>query len=360
MVATVSSYTVGQSVEVWSDRHSQWVPTKIQELKEVCGEKMLTTKYKPASCIPINSASVRPIRPIQQQSEATGAASQTGPSVSPAGPPVSLGPAAPTVRRERGTYSDEAKRVAASLLGVHGSVLGIFESWATTYAKEQERRELKDKILRVFSKEPKQGVCYLNLSTPGAEKGQAHPSMLNFVPAVFDLYTPYTIDFLRELEDVWTCGFKGTLKLTVYSPSGGDGCWSDFAYGPDGSYSDFVKYSVIAFLVIASSSDGLLSLTDDWLRDDLRGLQAVCYTGGQLERSLQSLKNSIKESKTARAPDPLMMLDNMLTQQNLSSQAKATDFIKKYNSAVFYDKALILENHTAARQCDGSFPNSSG
>ena len=142
-------------------------------------------------------------------------------------------------------------------------------------------------------------------------------SMLNFVPAVFDLYSPYTIDFQRELDDVWTYGFTETLKLTVYSPSLTDGCWSDLAYGADGSYSDFVKYSVIAFLVIATSSDGLLSLTDDWLRDDLRGLQAVCYSGGHLERSLLSLKNSIKESKTVRVPDPLM-LDNMLTQQNLT------------------------------------------
>ena len=253
--AMVSSYTVGQRIEYWSESHAQWVPTKVNELKEIRGEKMLCTKYKPAQCVPIDSVCVRP---FQQGSGATGPASQTGPQVAPVGPPVSLGPAAPTGRRERGIYSDEARRVACSLLGVHGSVHGIFENWGQTYAKDEERKELKDKILRVFSKEPMQGVCYVKLSNPGARVGQAHPSMLNFVPAVFDLYNPYTIDFQRELDDVWTYGFTETLKLKVYSPSLTEGCWSDFAYGPDGSYSDFVKYSVIAFLVIATSSDGLL------------------------------------------------------------------------------------------------------
>ena len=51
-----------------------------------------------------------------------------------------------------------------------------------------------------------------------------------------------------------------------------------------------------------------------------------------MERSLLSLKKSIKERKTA--------------------QSKAADFVKRYNSSVFYDKSLMLENHTAARQCE--------
>ena len=206
-------------------------------------------------------------------------------------------------------------------MAVHGSVLGVFESWATTYAKESERKELKDKILQVFSKETMPGVSYAKFSSPGAKVGQAHPSMLNFVPAVFDLYTPYTIDFQRELDVVWTYGFNETLKLKVFSPSPSqtnDACWSDFAYLPDGSYTDFVRYSVIAFIVIATSSD-LLSPPDDWLRDDLRGLQAVCQASGNLERRLPSLKDSMKQSKTARVPDPLM-LDKILAYQNITAE----------------------------------------
>lgn len=341
----MATYTVGQKIEYWSETHSQWIQTTVVEVKDVRGQQMLCIKHKPAACIPIDSTSVRPSQQ-EQQSEANDQAV-------PDGPPVSLGPPALTGGRERGFYNDEAKKLSASLLAVHGSVLGIFDSWATTYAKESERKELKDKILQVFSKEPMSGVSYVKFSSPGAKVGQAHPSMLNFVPAVFDLYTPYTIDFQRELDDLWTYGFNDTLKLTVFSPSPSqtnDACWSDFAYGPDGAYMDFVRYSVILFVVITTSS-GLLSLPDDWLRDDLRGLQAVCQASGNLERSLSSLKDSMRQSKTARVPDPLM-LDNMLAQQNLTGASKAKDFVNKYNQMVFYDKSLMLENHTATRQCE--------
>ena len=44
------------------------------------------------------------------------------------------------------------------------------------------------------------------------------------------------------------------------------------------------------------------------------------------------------------------MLDHMLSNNGFNESDKATNFIKKYNQSVFYDKSLLLEGRAAQRQ----------
>eukprot|EP00973_Karenia_brevis_P056439 7850098-Karenia_brevis.AAC.1 len=44
------------------------------------------------------------------------------------------------------------------------------------------------------------------------------------------------------------------------------------------------------------------------------------------------------------------MIDHMLLHGGWGTSLKCSDFVKKYNASVFYDKSLQLVDHAAARQ----------
>ncbi len=154
-------------------------------------------------------------------------------------------------------------------------------------------------------------------------------------------------------------GFTSVLRVlpvastTVASTADGSSAaesWSSFAWGPDGSYKDFVNASVIVFLAMCAAT-GELKMPA-FLVDDFVSLQAVCeQTAGCIDRACSVLRITSKDALTVRSPDPLM-IDWMLLHSGLGVEGKATDFIKKYNASVFFDKSLELKDFAAQRQAN--------
>ena len=264
---------------------------------------------------------------------------------------------AASAERQRGVHNEAAVRLAkkylADLDGLSGVLQKMSESW-----RGPRRAELREKLLAVFPKTPSPGVCYRNFyGSPrtASVRGNLHPTMLSNQLAAFDLFLPYEQDFLRELQAVWDHGFTDTLRVTpfqaaqpVLADAGDELSWSLFAWGPDGSYKDFVNASVLVWLSVVAAQGELH--VPAFLVSDLCGLSAL-YEGksGNMERSIGALRVSMKDALTARTPDP-MMIDHMLENTGMGSSAKADTFVKRYNSSVFFDKSLMLRDHAETRQ----------
>ena len=181
-------------------------------------------------------------------------------------------------------------------------------------------------------------------------------TMLCFDAGAWDLFLPYEQYFLRELESIWVHGFSATVVVTPYGKGVSLGTvtgvdrWSLFAWGPDGSYKDFVVVSVLVFIAIHSALGDLR--LPEFLIHDLVSLSAVHeQKGGIVDRCCSVLRVSSKDHLTTRMPDPLM-IDWMLLRSGLGSEGKATDFVKRYNASVFYDRNLELKDQAATRQCN--------
>ena len=270
---------------------------------------------------------------------------------------------AATAERERGAHDDSAVTLATELLGNFGGLQALFIHLHDTWNSTARHAEVKAILLAAFSKGPVAGICYAKVSVPPSSpitRGHVHPTMLSFAPCAWDLWMPYEQDFLRELQSVWDHGWTNLLHITPYamaSPAAmmepliqsvdeASERWSAFAWGPDGSYKDFVNVAVLVFVSLQTAA-GLLR-PPHWLAQDMSGMGAICeQKGSPFERAVSGLRVSTKDALTVRSPDPLM-LDWMLANVGLSSDP--AKFVKKYNTSVFYDKSLMLEDHAATRQ----------
>ena len=103
-----------------------------------------------------------------------------------------------------------------------------------------------------------------------------------------------------------------------------------FSWGPDGDCVSFVK--VAAIVVVCVSAVQLEWELPKWLCADLSEMQAsFVFKGGQLNRCLSSLQETMFNSKQNRAADPFMV-DHMLVQGGFTSNAHTDDFVSKYNA----------------------------
>ena len=300
---------VGHICEYWSVTTSQWISTHVTH-EVIEGDQIhVQVNCKKGFSMPFDTEQLR-----WPTAEVSSAAMEIS-------------------TRQRGQHCDQASTLVNQMLEGHGSVARIFEHYSESFAEEGRRKQLSDEMLSVFPKKPQEtgpGVCYLNFSHPPSTacvQGNLHPNMLSYQHRAYDLWMPYAADFLREINEIWTHGFTGQLKISVAAGStGAQHGWSVFAWGPDGTYKDFVQASAISFLSISAA---LQELTPpDWLVSDFVSLQAKFERrSSALERGIFALRASIKESKTSRLPDPFMM-DWMLRNAGWTTSAKANDFVK--------------------------------
>ena len=126
--------------------------------------------------------------------------------------------------------------------------------------------------------------------------------MLSFSSGAWDLYFCYDSDFMREIKDLYTHGLSGgtTLQVTPHGQMpGGSDCYSDFQYGPDGSYVNFVRAAAIVFLTVGAISDSFD--LPAWLVEDLSGIPgSYVHRGTKLERCIDSLRRSSIAAKQNR------------------------------------------------------------
>lgn len=166
-----------------------------------------------------------------------------------------------------------------------------------------------------------------------------------------DLYQVYESDFVREVKDIVTHGFsKHSLEIRPYAQHAGEvgENWSDFAWQADGQYSSFVRHAAVVFITLVS----VIKDYDQpsWLVRDLSGIPATySHTSTTMARALESLRMTSVQSKTNRAPDPLM-IDALLQCAGFKDEKNVNTFVNKHNATVFYDQALCFNRSTAARQ----------
>ena len=189
--------------------------------------------------------------------------------------------------------------------------------------------------------------------------------MLSLSPDAWDVFFVYPSDFIRHVNDIIACGMDGRVlsvrPFLPVSPSFQGRVWSDFAWGPDGSYSAFCQAAALVFIIVtvarrlgvsASRSDGSVAGLDEgppelpeWLIQDLSSMSAVYvyHGGGDLQRAFNILRQSIFQSHAHRAVDPILGSSMIASlKENYSN-----NFIKKYNAQVFYVRDLMLQNNSA-------------
>ena len=166
-----------------------------------------------------------------------------------------------------------------------------------------------------------------------------------------DLYQVYESDFVREIKDIVTHGFSNpTLEIRPYAQHAGEDGenWRDFAWQADGQYCSFVRHAAVSFITLVSVLKDYNQ--PSWLVRDLSGISATYqHTSTSMARALESLRMTSVQSKTNRAPDPLM-IDALLQCAGFKDEKNVNAFVNKHNSMVFYDQALCFNRSTAARQ----------
>ena len=298
---------VGRKCEYWSEGRKEWFKTSVIDQTEQEGVTFVYVACKKTEPMAPNSERIRGLDPAPARVDAAG----------------SDGGDAGVGERSRGTYCPQMQTFLQEQLAIHGSILGCFQNFSNIYSDGSAREALKSKLIEVFKKTPTPGVCYVSFNNAPPESGTdgyIHPSMMSFEPAAYDLFKPYNSDVARSVAELWVNGFNGTLRASYI---GGTIDGSTFAWGPDGSYPDFVEFAAIAFVSLAGALD--LVSVPAWLRRDLLGVKAVCEARAtKQERSIRSLRKSIREAKTSRFPDPIM-LDQII--ENVAAQ-KLGDFVK--------------------------------
>ena len=102
--------------------------------------------------------------------------------------------------------------------------------------------------------------------------------MLSFDATAWDLFMPYEQDFLRELDHVWVHGFSAMLVIApcvqsfANAPVASDQM-NAFAWGPDGSYKEFVNMSVLMFITLYAALGELC--VPEFLVDDMVSLNGL-------------------------------------------------------------------------------------
>lgn len=158
----------------------------------------------------------------------------------------------------------------------------------------------------------------------------------------------YEANFVREVKSILTDGVpSGQLQLQpVRRPEQPE----QLFWGPDGAYALFVKLAAIVFIAVTSVRGA--PRLPAWLVADLASLQATCtFNRNHSERALSGLKATVLASKQSRSADPLM-IDHMLDNLGVDSEASAAQFVNRYNKMVGYDASLMLQDKAARRQAN--------
>ena len=124
--------------------------------------------------------------------------------------------------------------------------------------------------------------------------------------------------------------------------------WSDFAWGPVGRYAIHVRVAAIIFIVYQTVAHDIS--VPLWLSQDLSALAAVhTYRSTVMDSSIHALRETMFHAKQNRGADPFLV-DHMLCQSGQTDEKGATAFVNKYNSQVFFDPSLMLQERAAKRQ----------
>ena len=125
---------------------------------------------------------------------------------------------------------------------------------------------------------------------------------------------------------------------------------SEFGWKPDGPYSVFVRVVAILFVVFQASLHRAQVNPPGWLVQDLLDMRAVyTHKWTSTDRALSGLKASILASKQNRGVDPLLV-DHMLVNCGMGSEASSNHFIDRYHASVKYDASLMLKEQASRRQ----------
>ena len=173
-------------------------------------------------------------------------------------------------------------------------------------------------------------------------------SWLCFDDVAWDLFFVYEADLIREVTSITTDGMQtGELQL---QPLHATSFVADFGWKPDGTYSVFVRVVAILFVVMQASVHR--APMPDWLVKDLLEMRAVFTRKSTVtDRALSGLKASILASFQNRKVDPLLV-DHMLVNCGMDTEASASQFIDRYHASVKYDPSLMLKEQAARRQAN--------
>ena len=203
-------YTPGQAVKFYSNSHRRWLDTHITEVGQgrvrvACKANWIsdTAVYIP----PPAEQVVPPAQQVTAPAETAAAADQVAQAPpggsqdssakvdqvlpTPQGAPSALGPEAEEARpaeeqvvggaeRARGTYAPELPTDAEAYIKNLGSVMKVFAKFTADGAEGGVRAEWKRKLLALFPKEPRAGVCFVPFNShPGNKsiKGSIHPRL---------------------------------------------------------------------------------------------------------------------------------------------------------------------------------------
>ena len=125
--------------------------------------------------------------------------------------------------------------------------------------------------------------------------------MLTYAPGAWDLYFVYDAHLMWELKDMYTNGLQGiTLQVRPFGQwSGVSEHWSDFQWGPDGAYINYVRGTAIMLLALGTKSEKFHFPA--WLVSDLSGIPGqYLHKANPSARAIDSLRRSTMAAKQNR------------------------------------------------------------